>query len=251
MSPSSTKRFEAITVALGNTEATLTNARALFGCYLNGVFTHKGKDWRKQTLAEIGWLQTGTTPKTSEKGNLGKYIPFIKPGDFRGDGSLDYENEGLSKIGLGSSRLIRAGSVVMVCIGATIGKAAFVERDISANQQINAVTPIDACCGKFLYYQMISSIFQGDVIANSAQATLPIINKTRWGNLTVHIPKSVSEQEKIISALDKLSVEIQRLEAVYGRKLSALRELKQAFLRKAFTGELSARPSPILKLTAA
>ena len=76
----------------------------------------------------------------------------------------------------------------MVCIGATIGKAGFAERDISANQQINAVTPREGIAGKFLYYQMISDGFQKQVMANSAQATLPIINKTKWGGLIFCLP---------------------------------------------------------------
>jgi type I restriction enzyme, S subunit len=243
--------FEGIDVAVANAEKNLANARELFDSHLNSVFTQKGEGWLEKKLEAIGRLQTGTTPKTSEKDNLGTFIPFIKPGDFKRDGSIDYENEGLSELGLKRSRLIQAGSALMVCIGATIGKAGFVLQDISANQQVNAITPSDGISGKFLYYQMISERFQKEVMANSAQATLPIINKTKWGGLSIFLPKSLTEQERIVFALDELSIEAQRLEGIYVRKLAALAELKQAILQKAFAGELTAQPEQFLQDVAA
>ena len=110
--------------------------------------------WEKKVLGAIGKVQTGSTPKTSQKDNFGNFIPFIKPADFNKDGSLNYENEGLSETGLKGSRLIEANSVLMVCIGATIGKVGFSEINISANQQINALTPSKEISSKFLYYQI-------------------------------------------------------------------------------------------------
>lgn len=239
--------FEGIATAAANAEKNLANARELFESYLNSVLTRKGQGWVEKRLEEIGHLQTGTTPKTADKSNLGTYIPFIKPGDFRIDGSLNYDNEGLSEVGLKQSRLIRSGSAVMVCIGATIGKAGFVGRDVSANQQVNAITPNEGVSGKFLYYHMISEIFQNEVVANSAQATLPIINKTKWGGLVVSLPKSLVEQERIVSKLDDLSIGVQQIEDVYVRKVAALSELKQSILQKAFAGELTAQSDKALR----
>ena len=233
--------FEGIDAAIANTEKNLLNADEMFNTYLKLTFTQKIGTWSKKSLAEIGRIQTGATPKTSDKDNIGTHIPFIKPGDFRKDGSLDYENEGLSKLGLTQSRLIRSGSAVMVCIGATIGKAGFADRDISANQQINAITPGDGIAGKFLYYQMISDGFQRQVIHNSAQATLPIINKTKWGALFLLLPPSRLEQEQLVGKLDRLSSEIQRLKETYRKKLASVADLKQAILQKAFAGKLTAR----------
>ncbi len=243
--------FEGIDTAVANAQKNLGNARELFNSYLNSIFTPDREDWAKLSLEQAGQLQTGTTPKTSQTNNLGTHIPFIKPGDFREDGSLNYENEGLSELGLTQSRLIRLGSAVMVCIGATIGKAGFAERDISANQQINAVTPRQGIAGKFLYYQMISDEFQKQVMVNSAQATLPIINKTKWGGLALLLPPTLRDQEQLVSKLDQLSYEVQQLEETYRQKLTILTELKQAILQKAFAGELTARSAHAVQEAAA
>jgi type I restriction enzyme S subunit len=239
--------FEGIDAAVANAEKNLANARELFESYLNSVFTRKVEGWVEKPLDQLGRLQTGTTPKTSEQGNVGNHIPFIKPGDFNKDGSLDYENNGLSELGLKSSRLIRGGAALMVCIGATIGKAAFAERDISANQQVNAITPKEGVSGKFLYYEMITRRFQDAVVFNAGQTTLPIINKSKWGDLAIFLPPSFDQQMRIVEALDDLSVETSRLEDVYTQKLSALAELKQTILQKAFAGELTAPPEKALQ----
>jgi type I restriction enzyme S subunit len=239
--------FGSIATAVANAQKNLHNARDLFASYLNFIFSQKNKGWFTKSLEELGRLQTGTTPKTSDESNLGIYIPFIKPGDFRTDGSLDYENEGLSELGLAQSRLIPSGSAVMVCIGATIGKAGFVEQDISANQQVNAVTPCAGISGKFLYYQMTSARFQNDVLDSSAQATLPIVNKSKWGRLVMSLPNTIEEQERIVTKLDELCAEVQRVEEVYLRKVDLLVELRPSILQKAFAGELAAQPGNALQ----
>ena len=96
--------------------------------------------WVWTRLGDVGCTQTGTTPSTTEKANFGNYIPFIKPADIAND-RIDYDNEGLSEKGLKSGRLIEKNSVLMVCIGGSIGKCFFTIRDVSCNQQINAISP--------------------------------------------------------------------------------------------------------------
>lgn len=232
--------FEAIATARANAEKNLQNARALFESHLYSVFTQRGDGWVEQTLEEVGMTQTGSTPKTSEKENFGTFIPFLKPSDFRADGSLRYDNEGLSEIGIKKSRLVKAGSVLMVCIGGTIGKVGFCERDVTTNQQINSLTPSQDISHKLIYYQMLTEIFQQKVLRGSAQMTLPIINKSKWSNLTVHFPSTKVEQGKIVAKADALLIETQRLVSIYQRKIAVLDELKKSLLHQAFSGQLSA-----------
>lgn len=230
--------FAAIAAARANTEKNLQNARALFESHLNTVFSQKGDGWVEKRLGEVGRTCTGSTPKTAEKDNYGDFIPFIKPADFNSDGSLDYKNDGLSRKGANGVRIIPAGSVLMVCIGATIGKCGYCERDVATNQQINALIPSSKIDHRFLYYQMLTSDFQGRVMFSSAQATLPIINKSKWSALTISIPQTIHEQECIAGLLDALSAETRRLEGLYTRKLEGLTALKQSLLHAAFSGEL-------------
>ena len=234
--------FAAIAKAKANAEQNLKNAIELFESYLQGVFKKKGEGWEERKVNEIGNAQTGTTPKTAEKENYGDFIPFIKPADvdFSGIGDIRYDNEGLSEIGLKKGRKIESGSILMVCIGATIGKVGFAEREVSCNQQINSLTVKKEFEPKFIYYAMTSKGFQEKVLleGKGAQATLPIINKSKWENLSISFPKSKTEQKRFVEKLDALSIESQKLQEIYLKKLADLEELKKSVLQKAFAGEL-------------
>jgi type I restriction enzyme S subunit len=230
--------FEGLATAKANAEKNLQNARALFESHLQSVFTQRGKGWVEKEVEEVGTTQTGSTPKTSDQANYGSFIPFIKPGDFNPDGTLDYENEGLSKKGLDVSRKVKANSILMVCIGATIGKCGYCDRDVTTNQQINALSPHPGISHLFMYYQMLTQGFQHRVRLNAGQATLPIISKGKWSALTVFVPPSLQEQQTIATHLDNLAAETQRLAAIYEQKLTALEALKKSLLHQAFSGEL-------------
>ena len=230
--------FDGIATAKAHAEQNLQNARALFESHLQSVFTQRGEGWVEKRIEQIGTTQTGSTPKTSDKENFGNFIPFVKPADFNADGSLNYENDGLSERGFKLARKVAQDSVLMVCIGATIGKCGWCERDVTTNQQINALTPMDGVSQKFVYYQMLTEDFQRRVIHSSAQATLPIINKSKWSALAVWLPPTLAEQEKIVAKLDALREETQLLASLYQRKLVALDELKKSLLHQAFSGAL-------------
>ncbi len=236
------KAFAAIAKAKANAEQNLQNAKALFESYLQSVFEKKGEGWEEKKLCEIGLAQTGTTPKTSEKENFGDFIPFIKPADvdFKGSGNIRYEKDGLSEIGLKKGRKMESGSVLMVCIGATIGKVGFSEKVVSCNQQINSLTVKEVFEAKFFYYGMTTNSFQEKVLSagKSAQATLPIINKSKWEHLTLNFPKSKTDQQSIVRRLDALRAETRKLERIYRQKIDNLDELKKRILEKAFRGEL-------------
>jgi type I restriction enzyme S subunit len=230
--------FDGIATAKANVEKNLQNARALFESHLQAVFNERSEGWVERRLEQIGVTQTGSTPEISDKSNYGDFVPFIKPADFNKDGSLNYDNDGLSQLGLQKARRIKAGSVLMVCIGATIGKCGFCDRDVTTNQQVNSVTPFKDIFHKYVFYQMSSEDFQRRVLRSSSQATLPIINKSKWSALTIALPPDVEQQKSIAAKLDELNTETQRFEDVYWRKIAALDELKKSLLHQAFSGEL-------------
>ena len=233
--------FEAIATAKANTEKNLQNAREVFTSRRERVFSEQGANWRRVPLDCIGATQTGSTPKSSEPENLGHHLPFVKPGDFNRDGSITFDNEGLSEIGAQKARRVQANSALMVCIGATIGKTGFSEREIATNQQVNAWTATTSNSAKFIYYQMTCSDFQLRVRQGAGQATLPIINKSKWSALTVATPPTLDAQLKIVAELDAFLAESMNLEAVYEGKLAALDELKKSLLHQAFAGALTAK----------
>lgn len=227
------KGFELIDSLKETAKKNLDNAKELFQSVLREELSPK-EGWESKTLGEAGTTLTGQTPPTKDKDNFGNYIPFVKPADFF-NGELNYLNEGLSEKGMKYSRVSKKGSTLMVCIGATIGKTAFTEIDVTSNQQINSIYPSKDFFPKFIYYYLISKDFYNQVIENASQATLPIINKSKWESLTISFPKSIKEQEEIVNRLDRIKGYCEELEGNYNRVLELCEELKQGLLREVFS----------------
>ncbi len=186
-------------------------------------------------LKEIGITQTGTTPKSSEKGMYGDHIPFIKPADINisGNGDIRYDNEGLSLEGLRRGRKAQKNSILMVCIG-TLGKVGITGQDISFNQQINSLTLNNGFHPRFFYYLMSHNAFQDKVISNAAQATLPIINKSKWESLTISYPKSFDEQKRIARILDETFIKIDKASENIEKNIENSDHLFQYYLQSVF-----------------
>nr|WP_319492549.1 restriction endonuclease subunit S [uncultured Desulfobacter sp.] len=158
--------------------------------------------WEWMRLGELGITQTGTTPPSKDLENYGDDIPFVGPGDIK-NGCIDYSGKGLSKQGLLKGRLIDANSILMVCIGGSIGKHAVNEKDITCNQQINTLTPYSQIPVKYIYDVMAAGYFQDAVISQAGGSATPIINKQKWSGIPIPLPP-LPEQHRIVVRLDQL-----------------------------------------------
>lgn len=229
--------FEKIDAVQRNAERNLANAKELFQRVLDEEMTPQ-EGWEQKTLKEIGTTVTGQTPPTKDPLNFGKDVPFIKPADIVPFEGINYESEGLSFQGLKKSRLIKKNSILMVCIGASIGKVGYATEDVTCNQQINAVVPARQILGKFVFYALSSPVFQMLVVKNAAQATLPIISKAKWESLPINFPVEIAKQESIVCKLDELFEYCNLCSRNYADLLPKCAELKRQILAKAFNGEL-------------
>ena len=167
--------------------------------------------WEWVRIGELGIHQTGTTPPSKDRNNFGDYIPFIGPGDIK-NGLVDYSGEGLSEIGLLKGRLIEKASVLMVCIGGSIGKHAVNDIDITCNQQINTLTPYRPVSVKFLFRAMAANSFQGVVRSQAGGSATPIINKQKWSSIPIPLPP-IAEQHRILAKVDELMAVCDTLKA--------------------------------------
>ena len=166
------------------------------------------ESWKWVRLSTIGITQTGNTPSKSHPGYIGIDIPFITPGDIL-NGQICYSNQALSLLGKEVARVCCAGSIMQVCIGGSIGKAAITYREVAFNQQINVVSPI-ACLSEYLFAVMQSAYFTTSMKERAGGTATPIINRGLWDSLLIPLPP-LAEQRRIVAKLEEILPLCERL----------------------------------------
>lgn len=164
--------------------------------------------WKWVRLSTIGITQTGNTPSKSHPEYIGIDIPFITPGDIL-NGQICYSNQALSLLGKNMARVCCAGSIIQVCIGGSIGKAAITDREVTFNQQINVVSPI-ACVSEYLFAVMQSAYFTTSMKERAGGTATPIINRGLWDALLIPLPP-LAEQKRIVAKLEEILPLCERL----------------------------------------
>jgi type I restriction enzyme S subunit len=233
----------------------LKTARAQLKIYRQAVlkYAFEGKltaDWREKnkvsdtwitvTVDDIGDISTGSTPPTKNPELYGNEYPFFKPTDLEAGFNVIESRDYLSHAGYESARQVPADSVLVTCIGATIGKTGIIRRDGAFNQQINAIVPYPQFLPEFVYFQAIGSEFQEHIKTNYSQTTLPILNKSKFSRLPFVIC-SKKEQAEIVERLKAQMSVIDKIEEEIETQLQKSEALRQSILKKAFSGQLVAQ----------
>ena len=160
------------------------------------------KGWMWTTLEEIGEIVTGSTPSKDHKEFYGGNIPFFKPTDLEQGIDTKYSNDRLTQLGYNVSRKLPANTVLITCIGATIGKTGLISVEGTCNQQINAIIPRSVITPYFLYYMCISEYMQNEIKCNASATTLPILNKGNFSKIVFPLPP-LEEQARIVSEIER------------------------------------------------
>jgi type I restriction enzyme S subunit len=186
------------------------------------------KEWIWCRLGQTGYTQTGNTPPTKDQNNFGNFIPFIGPAHISNK-MMKYPEEGLSELGLSIGRLISQNSLMMVCIGGSIGKCNINEIAVTCNQQINTITPLSI---PVLFVKSVcqSPYFQKFVIDKSSGSATPIINKGKWEMIPFPLPP-LEEQKEIVEIVETLFKEVEQLEQLTVARIN----LKEKFVVSALS----------------
>ena len=158
--------------------------------------------WVWTTLGKIGDIVTGNTPSKDNLDFYGGNIPFFKPTDLEQGIDTKFSNDRLTLLGYETSRKLPANSVLVTCIGATIGKTGLISVEGSCNQQINAIIPSKSVIPYFLYYMCVSEYMQNEIKNNASATTLPILNKSNFSKIAFPLPP-LEEQKRIVSEIER------------------------------------------------
>ena len=195
------------------------------------------ENWAWCRLEEIGEIITGNTPSKSNDEYYGNKYPFFKPTDLDSGYFVTEAQDNLSIKGFEISRKLPIKSILVTCIGATIGKTGFIRREGTCNQQINAIIASKLIFSEYIYLLCISPYFQNEIIKNASATTLPIINKSKFEKLFLPLPP-LSEQRRIVGKIEELLALVDDLETNKTDLQSYIKQAKSKVLDMAVRGEL-------------
>ena len=183
-------------------------------------------EWEKCKLGDYGKVVTGNTPPTKDIENYenGTYL-WASPADLGTIKSITETKTMLSAQGFSKTRTLPKGSVLVTCIGSTIGKAGMATKEMSTNQQINSIVVNENNDNEFVYY-VIQSAFPRYLSSIAVQA-VPIISKSAFEMLPNKRP-CLQEQKKIGKFLSLLDERI----ATQNKIIEDLKKLKSAISKK-------------------
>lgn len=233
------KQFSRLDDAMADLRRVNANLKRYKATVLSAAF-QGDSGWRWATYADVGEVATGFTPPTGDAENFGGDVPFFKPTDLDAGHNVVIARTYLSKKGLARGRRLPGGSVLVTCIGATIGKTGLARVACATNQQINAVSPYrNIADSDFVYWWTVSPAGQQQIIRHASATTLPILNKSKFSALPVPLP-ALSEQRRIVSEIER-QISVARIaEAEVVRSVERAEALKRAVLACAFHGEVVA-----------
>ena len=193
--------------------------------------------WEWTMLGEVAEVITGNTPSKDIKEYYGGNIPFFKPTDLEQGIHTKYSKDRLTPLGFEQSRKLPANSVLVTCIGATIGKTGLTTVEGTCNQQINAIIPTSVIQSKYLYYVCISDYMQHKITTNASATTLPILNKGNFSKIATPIPP-LQEQSRIVESIEHWLSLVDCIEESKNNLQEAIKQTKSKILDLAIHGKL-------------
>ena len=186
-------------------------------------------EWEKCKLGDYGKVVTGNTPPTKDIENYenGTYL-WASPADLGTIKLISETKTMLSAKGFSKTRALPKGSVLVTCIGSTIGKTGMATKEMSTNQQINSIVVNENSDNEFVYYS-IQSAFPRYLSSIAVQA-VPIISKSAFELLPNQRP-CLQEQKKIGKMLSLLDERI----ATQNKIIEDLKKLKSAIIEIEYT----------------
>ena len=199
--------------------------------------------WQVKRLGSLAKVRTGTTPTSTDLSYYDGDILWFTPSDFSKDGiTLSSSKRTLSLQAITENKitLFPANSVLMIGIGATLGRIGITNTPSYSNQQINAIIPGNRIIAQYTAYWLLSNKSSIWVSANSA--TLPILNQEKTKNLPILLPP-VEEQEAIVKYLDEKTEQINLLISKTEASIALMKEFKQSLIADAVTGRINVQPA--------
>lgn len=193
------------------------------------------KGWEIKPLNKFTEVVTGNTPPRKEPENYGDHIEWIKSDNINTPSHyLTEATEKLSEQGKMKGRVVMEGAVLMTCIAGSlscIGNIAMTDREVTFNQQINAIVPTEDSISEYIYGLMLVSKKQ--IQEHSTNAMKGMISKGVLSTINFPCPPK-AEQQKYAKVFQAYMITMNNLNS----QTQQANELFNSLSQKAFLGQL-------------
>ena len=193
--------------------------------------------WVWSRLGSVFSTVTGSTPSTKDSSLYGDEYPFFKPTDLDAGFEVYRAEDSVSEKGYLSGRSLPDKSVLVTCIGATIGKTGYIRNAGICNQQINAILPNADISSEYTYFCICSEFEQQQIWTNSSATTLPILNKSKFDNLLFPVPPK-EQQMLIVGKIKELLCFVEIIQVEKTTLQETIKKMKSKILDLAIRGQL-------------
>jgi len=235
--------FEGIATAKAHAEQNLRNSRTLFETLLSHALARGNSGWREVSLADAtGGVCTGPFGSLLHKSDyVENGIPLINPAHITDVGFAPDFRKSVSALTAQrlSSYLLHQGDIVIGRRG-EMGRCAVVskaEEGWLCGTGSFIIRSSSQCDSRFLARLLRSEGCKKRLEKIAGGAVMPNLSNSDLGDFLISLPP-LDVQREILREVDVMAQEIERLEGIYQRKLTALTELQQSLLHQAFTGKL-------------
>lgn len=196
-------------------------------------------DWKKDKIGNlIDEIKTGTTPPSGEQKYFKEELNWFTPSDFKGQMYLENSYRKISQLAIddGKVKIYKAGTVLFIGIGATLGKVGILKNEATSNQQITGIRFKDNILPEFAYYWFKANY--STIRELCPATTLPILNQDKIKKLVFSFPESIAEQQKVIDHLNLIENKKEEIRKERSKQFLITTALMPSILAKAFNGEL-------------
>ncbi len=182
------------------------------------------------SIQDYGEVVTGNTPPTShaEYYENGTYL-WASPADLGINKNITETKTKLSLSGFKKTRNIPKGSVLVTCIGSTIGKMGMATETMSSNQQINSIVVNDKSNCDFVYYAICRAFPR--YLAEVGVQAVPILSKSNFEKLP-NYTTCREEQDKIGYFLNLLDERITTQNKIIEKLESLIKGLNDSLYKR-------------------
>lgn len=200
------------------------------------------KHWEVRRLKFISKkILTGSTPLSNGPDYfMDGTIDWFSPSDFKGELILKNAKKKIIQdaVEQGIIKLYPAKVILVVGIGATLGKVGFTVTPSTSNQQINAIILDENQDAKYIAYALTVQNEIMKIISNAT--TLGIMNQEKTKQIVVAVPTRI-EQISITNYIDSYLSQIDKMFNKVLSIIEKLEEYKTSLITSAVTGKIDVR----------